>query len=77
MIFKNENEFIKHVISRADKNPETIVGLGISESNRVIGYFYRDGLFYDYFTIRTKFWDKRSARISLSQIRKVTDLYYY
>ena len=77
MIFKNEQQFIEHVIRRMDKNSETIVGLGVSEGNRVTGYFYNDGNFYDYFVINTKFWDVRSAQISIRNIRKVTDLFYY
>ena len=77
MRFKNQQTFIKHVIRRMDKNPKTIIGLGVGEGNRVTGYFYNDGNFYDYFVINTKFWDVRSAQISISQIRDVTNLYYY
>lgn len=77
MRFRNQQAFIKHVIRRMDKNPKTIVGLGVGEGNRVNGYFYHDGHFYDHFVIGTKFWDVRSAKISISQIREITDLFYY
>lgn len=77
MKFKNSIELIKHVINRNDKNPKTIVGLGVDENKRIRGYFYNDGHFYDYFVVETKFWDIRSAKIVISQIREVTNLFYY
>ena len=77
MRFKNSTELIKHIINRTDKSSKTIVGLGVDKNNRITGYFYNDGHFYDYFVIGTKFWDVRSARITISQIRDVTNLYYY
>ena len=92
--FSNETEFIKEVIKRADHSPNVIIGLGVSckrsldgypmysTGSYISGYFYKNGRFYDHFTIRgsnkdCKFGDLESAERFIKKIRKITKIFYY
>ena len=88
--FEDSTQFVKHVVERSDKNPDTIVGLGIdffsfpSSGAWISGYFYKNGHFYDYFTIYKKPGNKHgrlggsdTANSIIKSIRKVTDQFYY
>lgn len=90
MRFQNSTEFIKHVIERADKNPDVIIGLGpncfsyFSSGAWISGYFHHNGKFYDNFTIY-KTANSRHGNLGgletcefiIKEIRKVTDNFYY
>lgn len=92
--FNNETEFIKEIIKRADHSPDVIIGLGVnckrsldgypmySTGSYISGYFYKNGRFYDHFTIRggnkdCKFGDLKTAEHFIEKIRKITDIFYY
>ena len=86
--FKNTTEFIKNMITRADKSTDVIVGLGTYAKSDADGYvmystgtyitgYYHNGRFYDSFIIETAYADLRSAEMDIARIRKITDIYYY
>lgn len=90
--FNNEKEFVKYIINRADHSSDVIVGLGIhaprsldgykmySSGCFITGYFYKNGKFYDHFSIREngcRYGGKTTAEINIKYIREVTDIFYY
>ena len=90
MRFEDSTEFVKYVVERADKSPDVIVGLSpdcfsfFSSGSWISGYFYKNGKFYDHFTIykNPKYTHGRlggaeTAESIIKQIRKVTNQFYY
>ena len=88
--FKNETEFVAHLITRADNTPNTIVGMGVRSptdcggfvmtgigDNFITGYFYRDGHFYDHFRIGTNFHRAEDGEMKINEIKKITDFLGY
>lgn len=88
--FDNSKEFIEFINKRADHSPDIIVGLGadcfsfFSCGSWISGYFYKNGKFYDHFTIyknptqaHGRLGGIETCESIIKQIRKVTDVYYY
>ena len=79
------------MITRADNTPDTIVGMRVRSptdcdgyvmrgigDNFITGYFYRDGYFYDHFSIGPGYWRAEDSESDIREIRRVAGcLGYY